>query len=155
MGNYIEASRYHDISTGHKVTGHENKCSHLHGHNYRVHFFVQKVNQGTDAIGRVLDFSVIKEKLCMWLEEYWDHRFLVFFEDPLAKVLLEADPAGVVVCNFNPTAENMARYLVERVGPDELIGTGCRLVCVKIDETAKCSASYNLTSDSGNKLGWL
>ena len=70
------ASRYHDISTGHRVHGHENKCKHLHGHNYRVHFHVEG---GTlDNIGRVLDFGVIKSALCLWLEDNWDHRFLVF-----------------------------------------------------------------------------
>ena len=34
----ITAERYHDISMGHRVVGHENKCRHLHGHNYRIHF---------------------------------------------------------------------------------------------------------------------
>jgi 6-pyruvoyltetrahydropterin/6-carboxytetrahydropterin synthase len=34
----ITANRYHDISCGHRVVGHEGKCRHLHGHNYRIHF---------------------------------------------------------------------------------------------------------------------
>jgi 6-pyruvoyltetrahydropterin/6-carboxytetrahydropterin synthase len=38
----IIASRYHDISCGHRVYGHESKCAHLHGHNYRVHFDLRK-----------------------------------------------------------------------------------------------------------------
>ena len=29
------AERYHDISCGHRVVGHESKCAFLHGHNYR------------------------------------------------------------------------------------------------------------------------
>ncbi len=51
----IFAERYHDISCGHRVCGHENKCKHLHGHNYRIHFKVS--GQGLDDIGRVLDFE--------------------------------------------------------------------------------------------------
>ena len=34
----ITVERYHDISMGHRVVGHESKCRHLHGHNYRIHF---------------------------------------------------------------------------------------------------------------------
>lgn len=135
----MSASRYHDFSAGHRVHNHESKCAHLHGHNYRVHFEVQG---NLDTIGRVMDFSVIKEKLCLWLEEEWDHKFLVWSEDPMHSYLLDIDPAGVVVTPFNPTAENMALYLLEVIGPERLAGTGVTLVNVTIEETRKCSATY-------------
>lgn len=138
------ASRYHDISTGHRVCGHESKCQHLHGHNYRVHFEVG-VDE-LDALGRVLDFSVIKDRLCEWLEVNWDHKFLVFELDPWAVPLKEMDPAGVVLVDFNPTAENMALHLLHSVGPQQLAGTPCRLVTVTIEETRKCAASATLKS---------
>src|SRR5690606_2639979 len=76
----ITAERYHDISCGHRVVGHEGKCRFLHGHNYRIHFEIQA--ESLDTVGRVIDFSVIKEKLCMWLEEHYDHKFLIWQEDP-------------------------------------------------------------------------
>ena len=103
------AKRYHDISCGHKVFGHESKCAYLHGHNYRIHFEIQG---NIDSIGRVLDFSVIKEKLCNWLEENFDHRFLVFKDDPDA-LKLQAIDATILILNFNPTAENIARVIYE------------------------------------------
>jgi 6-pyruvoyltetrahydropterin/6-carboxytetrahydropterin synthase len=90
-----------------------------------------------------MDFSVIKEKLCEWLETQWDHRFLVWIEDPAGPHLREMDPTGVVAVPFNPTAENMAQYLVDVIGPQQLAGTGVTLVNVRIEETAKCSASYH------------
>lgn len=124
---------------GHRVYGHESKCAHLHGHNYRVHFTVE--GDQLDAIGRVLDFSDIKSKLCMWLEDNWDHKFLVWSEDPFALTLTELDPTGVVLVDFNPTAENMGQYIINTVGPLQLTGTGCRLVSVQLDETRKCSVS--------------
>jgi len=89
-----------------------------------------------------MDFSVIKEKLTDWLEDNWDHKFLVFRDDPWAPILSGADPDGVVVTDFNPTAENMAQYLVEVVGMVQLLGTGCTLVKCVIEETRKCSCSY-------------
>jgi len=137
----ITAERYHDISCGHRVYGHESKCAHLHGHNYRVHFKVE-ANQ-LDNIGRVMDFSVIKSKLCMWIEEFWDHKFLLWKEDPELANLQKIDPNGIVELPFNPTAENMAQFLCEVVGPAQLKGTGCKLIECKIEETRKCSASYS------------
>ena len=71
----ITATRYHDISCGHRVSGHESKCQFLHGHNYRFHFTVE--GSKLDALGRVMDFGVIKSILCEWLEENWDHKFLL------------------------------------------------------------------------------
>ncbi len=133
----ISASRYHDISCGHVVWGHESKCQHLHGHNYRVHFHVSGER---DAIGRVLDFGVIKERLCRWLETTWDHRFLIWDQHPLAAALTALDPEGVVGLSFNPTAENMARHLLEVVGPLQLQGLPVTLMRVVVEETAKCSA---------------
>ena len=74
------ATRYHDISCGHRVVGHENKCRHIHGHNYRITFTCQG---DLDSVGRVLDFSEIKSRLCMWVEDNWDHKFLAWEEDEL------------------------------------------------------------------------
>lgn len=138
----ITAERYHDISTGHRVAGHENKCAHLHGHNYRIHFKVAAPE--LDGVGRVMDFSVIKERLCMWLEDNWDHKFLLWEHDPLHSDLVKLVPADIITVPFNPTAENMAKHLVEEVAIDQLAGTGCVLIECKIEETRKCSASYSL-----------
>ena len=133
-------TRYHDISCGHRVCGHENKCSHLHGHNYRITFCCAGEQ---DSLGRVIDFSVIKEKLCVWLEEHFDHRFLIWTEDPLADALLSLDPK-VVQVPFNPTAENIAEYLVTVVGPEQLRGTGVKLIRCDVEETRKCTATFTL-----------
>ena len=138
----IKATRYHDFSTGHRVYQHESKCAHLHGHNYRVTFTV--VAPALDKIGRVMDFSVIKELLCEWLEEHWDHKFLIWSEDPWASQLKEMDPNGTVIVNFNPTAENMGQYLVDYVGPQQLVGTEVVLTKVIIEETRKCAVEVEL-----------
>lgn len=133
-----QVERYHDISCGHRVVGHEGKCRHLHGHNYRIYFVCEG---GLDAVGRVIDFSVIKYRLCMWLEDAWDHKMLIWEKDPLLSPLRELDNE-VVPVPFNPTAENIAQYLVEVVGPRQLKGTGVELVRCRVEETRKCSASW-------------
>jgi 6-pyruvoyltetrahydropterin/6-carboxytetrahydropterin synthase len=146
-GGVVFAVRYHDISTGHRVCGHESKCAHLHGHNYRIHFHC--VAEQLDCLGRVIDFSAIKARLCLWLEEHWDHRFLLWEHDPLAAPLRVLDPT-VVLVPFNPTAENMAVHLVEVIAPLQLAGTGVRLTACEIEETRKCSARY---ATHGRALG--
>ncbi len=154
-----KASRYHDFSYGHRVVGHENKCRHLHGHNGRIHFHCQADVgvESLDKIGRVIDFGEIKSRLCMWIENNWDHKFLAWEKDPMIKALYYTGAPGnmefedaqmfqesVVFVPFNPTAENMAEYLVTVIGPEQLAGTGIKLVEVVIEETAKCHASFSL-----------
>lgn len=136
-----QVHRYHDISCGHRVYLHEGKCQHLHGHNYRVHFTC--TTERLDTVGRVVDFGVLKEKLSMWLETAWDHKFLLWNMDPWLPDLRKMNPEGVVPVPFNPTAENMAMYLVDVVGPLQLRGTGVRLLEVTVEETRKCSATYH------------
>lgn len=138
MGHQVK--RYHDICAGHRVHGHEGKCRHLHGHNYRITFTCE--SNDLDSVGRVIDFSEIKARLCMWLEDEWDHKMLIWEKDPLAEVLPNIDPT-VVIVPFNPTAENIAQHLVEVVGPAQLAGTGIKLVHCDVEETRKCSASFS------------
>lgn len=135
----VTACRYHDFSYGHRVFGHENKCGHLHGHNGRVHFFCSASE--LDYVGRIMDFGVINALLCQWVEENWDHKFLIWMHDSLAGELATLDNEGVAHVPFNPTAENMARHLLEVVGPERLAGTGVELIEVVMEETRKCSAS--------------
>jgi len=151
--------RFHDICAGHRVVGHEGKCRYLHGHNYRVHFScvadvskrsaelgLPKKHIELDDLGRVIDFGVIKEKLCMWLEVNWDHKFIAWNHDEaiqhMARESINDIADSLVFVPFNPTAENMAAYLVEVIGPMQLEGTGVVLEEVKIEETYKCHVSY-------------
>lgn len=150
MGTVISATRYHDFSAGHRVVGHESKCRHLHGHNYRVHFTIESLT-GLDELGRVLDFSVIKNLLCEWLEENWDHKFLAWEDDVVMSAMVNESAMtlddvdvdtvvdSMVWLPFNPTAENMAEYLLNHIGPHLLHSHGCKLTNVVIEETRKCS----------------
>lgn len=154
MTSKIKAVRYHDISCGHRVAGHEGKCRNLHGHNYRITFEIES-KDGLDEVGRVLDFSVIKQHLCIWLEKHWDHRFLCWQKDAAMHHVLNriSDSPDLVVSMvhesivwtpFNPTAENMGKHLLTVVGPSLLSGTGCVLTKVIVEETRKCSAEVSL-----------
>ena len=140
-------TRYHDFSAGHRVVGHESKCAYLHGHNYRVHFYARSKftedHNALDKVGRVVDFSVLKE-LGFWLEDNWDHRTLIWQQDPMRNYLIESFSDSVLQVPFNPTAENMAEYLTVAVGPRILDQFGVVLYAVTVEETRKCSARYSI-----------
>lgn len=142
---YTTATRYHDISCGHRVVGHHSKCKYLHGHNYRIHFTIQA--RRLNELGMVLDFGVIKELFCEWLERNWDHRFLIHTDDPMKEALLSLDPESIRVVSFNPTAENMANYLLSELGPRLLKGRDCELIRVVVEETRKCSAAADYDNE--------
>lgn len=150
--NKLQVCRTHEVCIGHCVTGHteevvdgktikstgRGKCYNLHGHNYTFEFGVQHMQAVLDDIGRVVDFSVIKFLLCEWLEQNWDHKFLVYQEDERAAKLASMD-SGVVIVPFNPTAENIGNYFVDVVGPQLLVPLNLELVKLTIWETGKCS----------------
>lgn len=141
----LHAIRMHDFSYGHTVHGHEGACKNLHGHNGRVTFYCEA--RELDSVGRVVDFSVIKKILCQWLEDNWDHRFLIWENDPRKDGILELDSTAVVT-PFNPTAENLALHLIDIVGPTcGIEDYGVKLVKVEFEETRKCSVCV----DSANK----
>lgn len=159
----ITCTRRLQFCAGHRVMGHENKCAHLHGHNYVVKLVAENVTaagpetpgDGLDGIGRVIDFSVLKARIGSWIEERWDHGFLLHQEDRAGAAALRifeqeersrrgAFTQKLFLLPYNPTAENMARYLLEVVGPQCLAGTGVRLTRVEVVETENCWAEVEL-----------
>ncbi len=120
---------------GHRLYRHESKCAFFHGHNYRVDIEVVGTNGGTevDSVGRIIDFSMIKQRMLGWLDEHWDHAFLLCEEDDNALAAIKmVQPTKYFVMPYNPTAENMARYLLEVVAPGVLgtLGVVARQVVV-------------------------
>ena len=80
----------------------------------------------------------------MWLEDNYDHKFLVWEHDPMLPALKELSAESLCITEFNPTAENIAQHLMDVVAVNQLAGTGCVLVECKVEETRKCSATVKL-----------
>ena len=114
----VTCTRRIQFCAGHRVAGHENKCAHLHGHNY-VALITAQANE-LDDVGRVIDFSVLKERVGGWIDKHWDHGFILWAGDSEARAVIGAFHTGVTGQKLfelpvNPTAENMARYLIGTV----------------------------------------
>lgn len=146
--NYGEISLQMTFDAAHRVVGHKGKCARLHGHTYDVH--IMAAGEVKDP-GFVVDFGDLKDMV-----NEWDHMTLLWEEDPLViateepltgfpedegRTRLQVVDAGHVVrLPFNPTAENMAKYLcLEATARFEL--SGCM---VELKETAKSMARYLL-----------
>lgn len=127
---------------GHRLLGHEGKCANLHGHNYVVEFHV--TGNDVDELGRVVDFSVINKLFKGWIDDHWDHGFLLWDKDHHAIDALEmVKPNRIYRMPYNPTAENMARYLLQEVSPgliSSIKGYDLRMSKVVVWETEQSSA---------------
>lgn len=133
-------TRRFQFCAGHRVYGHESKCRHPHGHNYVVYVTAEPM-QGLDSIGRVIDFSVIKDRLGAWIEEHWDHSFLYWKDDEEMSGVYDNHPEWkhfVMPCN--PTAENMASFLYQIVCPALFADKNIDVTKVVIHETENCFA---------------
>ena len=128
---------------GHRLFEHGGKCEHFHGHNYVADIFV--TGDTVDSVGRVLDFAELKARTKGWIDEHWDHSFLVYEKDQNAITALKAVlPCRLFKMPYNPTAENMARYLLEEMCPQVLEGTGARATSVRIWETDEAYAEASV-----------
>ena len=117
------------FDAGHRIVGHKGKCARLHGHTYRVAFTV--AGQVREP-GFVVDFGDLKDVV-----NEWDHRMLLWDEDPwYMSTQLTHEDYGIIRVPFNPTAENMAHHLAQRV----LDQFHVHWVELELWETPKCSA---------------
>ena len=143
----MTCTRRIQFCAGHRVAGHENKCAHLHGHNY-VALFTAQADE-LDEVGRVIDFSVLKKRVGSWIDQHWDHGFILWTGDSEACAVISAFHTGGAEQKLfelpdNPTVENMARYLIGTVCPGVLNGTGVTVTSVRVWETENCYAEATL-----------
>lgn len=137
---------------GHRVMGHEGPCRQLHGHNYVV--LVTAEGPKLDAIDRVIDFAVLKDRVGRWIDDHWDHGFILNERDKALLTMFESfripegdatAPAKLYRLPLNPTAEGLAIHLLHHVCPGVLKDTGVRVTRVRVWETENCHADAYLT----------
>lgn len=131
------------IDAGHRVFQHEGKCASVHGHSYTIAVFIEC--EELDKIGRVIDFGKVKEILGKWLEDNLDHAMILYTEDPIAH--LWTSPTGPLkdhkyfLLPQNPTAENLASYLLLMFGRLlRDVQESLRVTSVEVWETPNCMA---------------
>lgn len=142
-----------EFCAGHRLIGHEGRCRQVHGHNYTALLTAEPEEAAVpaggeaaalDAVGRVVDFAVLRDRVGGWIDTHWDHRFILSGEDRSMIAFLREDGQPYYTLPINPTAEAMAHHLLHVAGPEALAGTGVRLVRVELYETADCGAVASL-----------
>ena len=86
----------------------------------------------------VIDFSRLKRVVGGWIDEHLDHKMLLHKDDPIL-TFLHQQGEPVFVMDVNPTAENIAR-LILNIAADR----GFPVVEVKLWETDSCFATYSV-----------
>lgn len=135
---------------GHRLYRHGGKCEFFHGHNYIADFYVSA--RDVDSVGRVIDFAELKGRFKGWIDEHWDHAFLLNEADTNGiHAIQHVEPSKVFLLPYNPTAENMARYLLEHVAAELLepfADQGVRATKVVIWETPESAAEAAIDVES-------
>ncbi len=134
----IICTRRLEFDAAHRVLEHESKCKNLHGHRYVVE--ASFTAKELDRIGRVVDFGVIKERLGNWIDSNWDHTTILFDKDQaLGKAINGVTGQTIFYLPNNPTAENMAAYLLEKVCPQLFADYELKCISIRMHETPNCS----------------
>lgn len=135
----ITCTRKLHFDAAHRIVNHESKCKYVHGHRYVVD--ATFVANGLDDLGRVVDFGVIKDKLGQWIDQNWDHNIILWQKDEsLGKIIENETKQKVFYLPSNPTAENIAEYLLNVVCAELFCNEDVKCVKIKVSETPNCYA---------------
>jgi len=115
-----------NFSSAHQLRGYRGKCENLHGHNYKIEIYAR--GRELNHIGLLVDFVELKEAADE-VVNFLDHRNIN-----------ELEP---FVQELNPSAENLARFILERVarrvGDDRV-----QIYKVRCFETPTSVATYTI-----------
>jgi 6-pyruvoyltetrahydropterin/6-carboxytetrahydropterin synthase len=111
------------FSAAHRLVGYAGPCANPHGHNWDVEVFVR--GRVLNGLGMLIDFKDMKGAVRAAMNEV-DH------------CDLNQLPAFV---RENPTSENLARFLHERLSR-EMNGADLKVSRVTVCETPGTTASY-------------
>lgn len=110
------------FSSAHHLRGYKGKCEALHGHNWKVEAQVR--SEKLDHLGMVVDFGDLKTILDALLDEL-DHTLIN--DHPYFK-------------EHNPSSEELARFLFERLKDD--LPAQVEVASVKVWESPGSFAIY-------------
>ena len=130
------------FDSAHFLTDYYGKCENLHGHRWRMVVYLEQETLGQAGTMRdmVIDFGVFK-RMVRALANELDHTFLVE-EGSLKASTVEAlkeEGFSITVLPFRTTAENLARYICDRLAAD-----GLPVCQVDVYETPNNCAIYRV-----------
>lgn len=134
----FEITKWIEWDMGHRVPEHKSKCKNPHGHRYKIEVTIEAeelLDKGSDT-GMVQDFGDIKKILMEKIHDILDHGFMISKDDDKMLEAFEIDTNvkniksdgyakvrgtfnfKIIVVNFVPTAENIAKWCYEQIKDD-------------------------------------
>jgi 6-pyruvoyltetrahydropterin/6-carboxytetrahydropterin synthase len=103
------------FDSGHRLLDYDGKCAFPHGHTYRAEVFLE--SDTLDSQGLVFDFTELKRRVKSWIDDNWDHSFLLNSRDTeLINGLAPASKGRIYQFNEeNPSCEVLSRVLYTKI----------------------------------------
>ncbi|HEY0003306.1 MAG TPA: 6-carboxytetrahydropterin synthase QueD [Pyrinomonadaceae bacterium] len=127
MAGIFEVMIERNFSSAHQLRGYKGKCENLHGHNYRIEIYAR--GSELNNIGLLVDFVELK-MAADEVVQFLDH-----------KNINELPPFDK---ELNPSAENLARFILERVASRVGADDRVKIYKVRCFETPTSVATYQL-----------
>ena len=124
------------FAAAHNLRGYQGDCERLHGHNWRVQAVVRA--ERLDPQGLAVDFRALKAALRAVLAGF-DHCYL------------NQDVPELAEGGLNPTTENLARLVCEKLSAKGRLPAGIAVERVTVWESPGCSATF--CNDGEKKKG--
>ncbi len=133
----ITCTRRIEFDAAHRIINHESKCKMLHGHRYALEASFAAGN--LDDLGRVIDFGEIRQLLGNWIDENLDHNTILSIKDKnLGDKISSETGQKIYYIEENPTAENIAQYILNEICPKIFATKNVKCVAIKLYETPNC-----------------
>ncbi|MFR9651597.1 MAG: 6-carboxytetrahydropterin synthase [Rikenellaceae bacterium] len=143
----IRLTKEFNFEAAHALRGYDGACRNIHGHSYR--FFVTVIGEpNRDANdpkhGMVIDFGELKRIVNEQIIDRLDHALVMLRSEEserCAEALCDYSGCeGVILCDYQPTCENMLSDFAERISsqlPKEV-----KLYSLKLHETRTSFAEW-------------
>jgi 6-pyruvoyltetrahydropterin/6-carboxytetrahydropterin synthase len=133
----LRVTKIFDFETAHALWGYDGKCKNIHGHSYALTVTVSgEVKNEAEAVkdGMIIDFVDLKKIVKEQVVEVFDHALLVNGNTPHAKYAeVENGYSKIILCDYQPTCENMLSDMVNRLRPN--MPDGIELKYARLQET--------------------
>jgi len=97
-----------NFEAAHRLSNYKGKCNSLHGHNWKVDLEIDSSVLNSEEM--VFDFKNLKKIL-----EEFDHKILLKENSENKKISASLPKDWIKWLNFEPTAEQLAKYLCEKI----------------------------------------
>jgi 6-pyruvoyltetrahydropterin/6-carboxytetrahydropterin synthase len=141
--NFKSTKRFSGFPCTHRQWRAESHCRYVHG--YSREFYFEFAASELTQEGWVVDFGGLKQ-LKAWLDQVFDHTFLVAQDDPHMEEFKRLDREGVIQLRVlpNPGMEGSALYVYQEASKilHSLYGERAWITLVEVRENDKNSAIF-------------